>query len=270
MLIRKLSAFFKKDFLLAGNCFIDTIANFLMTFLFIGIFYFLAKIVDKNPSFPIEQYTNKYFSFVFIGIIFIWYSYLILDNFSREIREYRITGLLEVFLTTPTKTFAILLGANLWNIFFSTLQIIILLLLGRYFLGVKINSPDILSTFLILMLTLLIFISIGLISAAISILFSSKRDPALFLINCAISFLCGAYFPISLLPESLQRISHIIPMTYALRGLRQALLGGNLSGSLPWDLMILTASLIILMPASFVIFNYALKKMKTEGGFSYG
>lgn len=268
MFFHKLKGFLKKDFLLAKKDFIDCIVNFLMTLLFIGIFFFISKIIDRSSISFSQQNGSSYLSFVFIGMIFIWYFSLILDNTSRSIREYWLTGILEVILATPTRLFTLLLGINLWNVLFATLQIIILLLFGRYALGVEINTSNILLILFILTLTIFICISFGFISTAMSLLFFKKRDPVVFLINCSAFLLCGAYFPINLLPGSLQKISYILPMTYALRGLRSLLLGGSSPRFLFSDLVILAVSFTLLFPASVAVFRYALRRARIKGMLS--
>jgi ABC-2 type transport system permease protein len=270
MLIYKFKAFFKKDFLLERNNLIDNLVGFLANFLFAIVFYFIAKLVNREALSFSGQYGSDYFSFVFIGIIFIWYIHMILNNFSKDIKEYWLGGKLEFMISTPTEVPVILLGMNLWNIFLATLYTGVFLFLGKYFLGVKINNPDIFACLLILLLAAFISVSVGIISSSLSILFFKKREPVVFLFHCVVSLLCGVYFPINLLPQSLQKLSYVLPMTYALRGLRKTLLEKCSINSLFTDLTILVISLVIFLPVSFMVFNYTLRKAKIEGRFSYG
>lgn len=76
----------------------------------------------------------------------------------------------------------------------------------------------------------------------------------------------GVLFPIEVFPTWLQSISHILPITYAVNGMRHALLQGYSLGSLAPDIFTLALFSIVLLPLSLFIFDKAVIKVKAEGG----
>jgi ABC-2 type transport system permease protein len=106
--------------------------------------------------------------------------------------------------------------------------------------------------------------SLGIISASI-ILYFKKGDPLSWLAVTLSGLLSGVYFPVKILPPSLQKISNFIPLTYILRALRVSLLQGGSFSLLKNDIIILITFLLILLPFSLWIFNLALRKTLRVG-----
>jgi ABC-2 type transport system permease protein len=76
-------------------------------------------------------------------------------------------------------------------------------------------------------------------------------------------------FPTSILPSWLQFIARFNPVTYALDGMRAALLSGAnvLAVRKPVGVLLLIA--VILLPFSMVVFSWALRRTKTTGTLTH-
>ncbi len=76
-------------------------------------------------------------------------------------------------------------------------------------------------------------------------------------------------FPVTILPDWLQVVAKLNPMTHALNAMRAALLGGaRLPRLLPAiELLLLFA--IVLLPASMLVFYWTLERTKTTGTLSH-
>jgi ABC-2 type transport system permease protein len=150
---------------------------------------------------------------------------------------------------------------------FASIGICVYLLFG-YFLGVDFSNANFISAIIIFILTIVSFSSIGIISAAFVIIFK-RGDPISLTLAMFATVFGGVYFPITVLPKSLQSISNILPITYSLRTLRYALLQGYNLKMLSFDIGILFIFCIILFPLSLLIFKYAVKKAKKDGTLAY-
>ena len=78
----------------------------------------------------------------------------------------------------------------------------------------------------------------------------------------------GVYYPVSVMPQWMQWLSTVSPATYALRGIRAAILDGDGSGSQwgdIWPLFVLGA---VAVPLGLGVFKvgerYAKRQRKTE------
>ncbi len=64
----------------------------------------------------------------------------------------------------------------------------------------------------------------------------------------------------------MQSISHILPITYSVNGMRHALLQGYTLGELAPELLTLLLFSVVLLPLSLFVFERAVLKVKAEGG----
>jgi ABC-2 type transport system permease protein len=79
----------------------------------------------------------------------------------------------------------------------------------------------------------------------------------------------GMMYPVSVLPRPLQLLARLIPVTYSLEGMRAALLGGAGIRQLWPSLGALLVFAAILLPASFGVFSWALRRTKITGTLTH-
>jgi ABC-2 type transport system permease protein len=72
-------------------------------------------------------------------------------------------------------------------------------------------------------------------------------------------------FPVSVLPNWLQLVARLNPVTYALSAFRGALLGGPGILAVWQPLLVLLLFSAVLLPLSLVVFAWALRRTKTTG-----
>ena len=185
---------------------------------------------------------------------FVYFFVFILTGISF-LRE-RIGGTLERLLATPVSRAEIVLGYSLGFGFLATLQIALVLafVIGRVTipalgplpeigigLGVKtIGNP--------LIAYLLVFVlGLGAVSLGIFLsTFARSEFQILQFIPIVIvpqGLLGGFFWPINQLPDLLQPVARILPVTYAIDGLRQVMIAGAdlTSGDVLLDLGVLAA-----------------------------
>jgi len=125
-----------------------------------------------------------------------------------------------------------------------------------------------LAAFIILILTIISFSSIGIISTSFVMVFK-RGDPISWLITTFSGFFGGVFFPVTILPKALRAISYLFPITYSLRSLRLAILQGYSLKLLLPDIIMLVFFCIILLPLSIWVFKYAVKKAKSDGSLTH-
>ena len=74
------------------------------------------------------------------------------------------------------------------------------------------------------------FIGIGMMTAVLPLISPEKGTQLGFIAQGLMLVVSGVYYPVSVLPEWMQAISTISPATYALRGIRRAILEGASAG----------------------------------------
>lgn len=215
----------------------------------------------------LEIYGGDYFSFVLIGIAFTTYLWTGLDSFSASIRNQQMMGTLEAMLVTPTKISHIILFSSLWNFIFASIKVIFYLLIGAFFFNVNMDNANLIAAFIVLVITIICFSSLGIISASFIMIFK-QGNPMNWALSTASGLLGGVFYPVTILPDWLQNFSRILPITYSLRAMRHALLQGYSLEALSMDIFILIIISITLLPISILSFRYAVKKVKIDGSLT--
>nr|CBH39768.1 putative ABC transporter, permease protein [uncultured archaeon] len=227
-------------------------------------FYFVSKLIGGTGEQYLEPYGGDYFSFVLIGIAFSGYLMTALRGFSESIRGEQMMGTLEAMLVTPTNSSTIIAFSTLWSFIFTSFRVLVYLLIGAFLLGVDMSDANLIAAMIILILTIICFSSIGIISASF-IMVLKRGDPINMLFMSTSELFGGVLFPIAVLPEWLQKISYILPITYSLNGMRHALLQGYTLHALAPDIIALIVFSVVLVPLGLLTFKYAVKKAKADG-----
>jgi len=233
-------------------------------FMSVAVFYFLSRLLGSAVAPELEEYGGDYFSFVLIGLAFTGFLGLSLSNFAESIREGQMMGTLEIMLLSPTRLSAILVSSSLWAYVLTTIRVVVYLIVGVLIFGASVESANVPTAILVMLLSIASFSGIGILSAAI-VLIVKRGDPVAWALGSASSLLAGVYYPITVLPDWLMPLSRILPLTYALDAMRLAMLQGYTIYQLRFDILILLGFTIILTPLSFFVFRKALKRAKAEG-----
>jgi ABC-2 type transport system permease protein len=96
-----------------------------------------------------------------------------------------------------------------------------------------------------------------------------KGDPVAGIFNGISWLLGGVYYPIAILPSWLRVFSYFLPVTYALEGMRLALLKGASFYQLLPNILSLLGFTAILMPISIYAFQYAIRLAKRDGSLTH-
>ena len=76
-------------------------------------------------------------------------------------------------------------------------------------------------------------------------------------------------YPVSVLPVPLQWLARLLPVTYSLEGMRQALLAGASFSQLWPAVRALLIFAVVLLPLSGAVFAWALRRTKITGTLTH-
>ncbi|MCD6289943.1 MAG: ABC transporter permease [Anaerolineae bacterium] len=263
----KVWAFLRRDWLVESSyrvaLFLQLFGVFFSTFMF----YYLSRLVPGAGIPALNAYGGNYFAFVLIGIAFSGYFGVGLASFANNLRRAQTTGTLEAMLLTPTRLSTIILSSCLWDYSLTTLRTLVYLLLGVLIFHVPLQRGNYLAAFIILVLTIIAFSGLGIIAASF-IMVLKRGNPVTWLFNATAALLGGVYYPIEVLPGWLQRLSALIPVTYALRAMRRALLVGASTRVLLPDILALLAFCVVLVPLGLLSFRLAVNRARMDGSLA--
>jgi ABC-2 type transport system permease protein len=203
-----------------------------------------------------------YTSFFVIGLAFQGYVSNVIGSISQRIRNEQLYGTLEFYFLSPTGMFGLLVYSVLWGFVLNTVSVGATLAVGGG-LGVQYTSAGIVGAAVIVTLLLISSFGLAMISAG-TVIITKTGDPVSFFFTTFTALIAGAVFPITVFPYFLRLISYAVPLTWALQGLRDALLLGYGVSQLSGIIGILVVFDIITVPLGYFVFvtcfNYTKKK----------
>jgi len=264
LLWHKLAAFLARDFLEEISYPFGFLWRVGTIFFRLLTFFFMAKLVEGAVLPQLTPYGGHYFPFVMLGLALSSFQGVALTAISRHVLYGMYTGTLEAMLVTPTSLSTIVFSSMIYQFCSALVEILVYLACSAVLFGVNLGQADLPATAVLLVLTLLAHLPIGILSAAFILVFK-QGDPITTILGHISGLLGGVYFPLAILPGWLQVVSKFIPFTYALEGLRQAVLNGQGVFKLGTPILVLAAFAVVLLPLSLIVFAWAVRQAKRLG-----
>lgn len=262
---RILTSFFQRDARIELSYKLAFILNFTGVIFSVLSFFFISRLVDSGGSF--DGYDTDYFTWILPGIALANYFTLGLGGFASSLREAQTTGTLEAMIMTPTPLSTIIVGSALWNYFFTTIRVLFYLLLG-VLLGARFPEANLPASVVMLALSVIAFASIGIIAASLIMVVKRGNPITGFIGNIAV-LISGIWYPVETLPDWLQPFSWLLPLRYAVDGVRGALLDNASLAELRFELLGIIGFCIVLVPLSLYIFRYAVTIARQDGTLTH-
>lgn len=233
-----------------------------------AMFYYVSRFVDSPQLREALPQKGSYFAFALVGFVFFDYLNAALDTFDRSIEEARNSGTLEHLLITQTSLPVMLAGSAIYPFVSTTLRIAIYVAWGALLFHFPLRAANWPAVAGVLLASLLAFSGLGILSAAYLLLFKRGNPAKWFLLGVS-SVAGGMLFPVDILPDWLQVVARLNPVTYALDAMRAALLGGATVSGLWRPVAVLLAFAALLFPVSMLVFSRALHRTKITGTLTH-
>ena len=265
---RKLALLFRRDFAVARSYRAAFGIEIFQALFESGAFFFLSRFVESPKLQRSLPPGANYFSFALVGIAFFDYLSVALSTFDASLQEARQNGTLENLLVTQTSLPVILAGSSLYPFALMSLRTAIYIAWGALLFGFPLQGANWLGALLVLGASVLAFSGLGILSASYLLIFK-RGNPVNWAILGLSSVVGGMMYPISVLPKWLQYVARITPVTYSLEGMRAAILGHATMRELLPPIAALLLFAALLLPISFSIFSWALRRTKITGTLTH-
>jgi len=193
----------------------------------------------------------------FLSTIFYWITEVI----SIE----RWEGTIEYTLMAPVRRITHMAGQTFFAMIYAMFFTGVILTVVSMILKVDLSGANLFSGAVMLMAGSFSFVGISVIASVLPLLFPERGAQMTHVMIALLLLISGVYYPVSVLPGFLQKLSVFSPATYVLDGVRKALLEGtNVSGLWPniWPVLLFGAGLI---PLGLWIFRQAEYYAKRKG-----
>ena len=260
--------FFERDLRIASSYRSPFVIELIGALFGTALFYYVARFVDSPQLRQALPEGSSYFAYSLVGFVFFDYLHVALDSFDRSLEEARDTGTLEPLLVTQVSLPVILVGSAIYPFAITTLRIAVYLGWGAALFRFPLGPANWVSVLVVLMAILLAFSGFGIFSSAFLLLFKRGNPSKWFFLGVS-SLVGGMLFPVSILPDWLQVVAHLNPVTYALDAMRAALLEGAGLSKIAHPLLILLFFASVLLPSSMLAFSWTLRRTKITGTLSH-
>ncbi|PIQ26818.1 ABC transporter [bacterium (Candidatus Blackallbacteria) CG17_big_fil_post_rev_8_21_14_2_50_48_46] len=206
-----------------------------------------------------------YVFYLVIGALMWGFLGIIFHEISNSISWERWEGTIEQTFMAPVQRLTHLGGVCSFAVLYGLLRTGLVLVAMTFFFGMGLPKANYAGALLVLGAASLSFIGLGLMAAILPLLSPEKGSQATHIMEGVLLLVSGIYYPVEALPEWLQSFAIFSPATYALEGVRKALLqGAGVAELWPLAAKLLLMSLLF-VPLGLGIFHTAETYAKRAG-----
>jgi ABC-2 type transport system permease protein len=263
-----IAAFLWRDFHVATSYRLNFLFQIGSGFFLVATFFFVSKLINSEQAGPaLQRYETDYFTFVLIGLATTGFLHTGL-GLSERLRTAMTEGSLQMMLASSPHPAWIIVMPLAWDFLFEGLKAGAIILIGLLLFNADLREANVLSSLVVLVAALLSFTVFGLLSTAIIILVK-RGDPIHWAFEHAAALVAGAYFPVELLPNWLEKVSAVLPMTYAYEGIRKSLLVGATVPEVGRELAVLVGFSALGLPFAVRFAKMGIDRAKMKGSLGF-
>ncbi len=230
------------------------------------IFYAIGTLVAGDQP-ALQEYGGDYFAFALTGLLISDFFSAGMRSYANRLRLAQTTGTLEAMLVSATPARWIIACSGLWDLALSAARSLIAIAIAVLLAGVAFDV-NLTATVLLAVLSLITFISLGMLLAA-AIIVVKRGDALVAFANIAITVAAGTFFPIEALPSWIRWVARLLPLHYSLDGLRRATLAGATVNSVATNLVVLAVWAIALTGVAILAIDFAVRRSRADGSLGH-
>jgi ABC-2 type transport system permease protein len=197
--------------------FVWTVANTL-TIVFIA-----EGIEATGGRIDVEQVTT----ILLVGAVVWAYLGIIFEILTETVAWERWEGTIEYTFMAPLSRPIHLFGMGLFAIVYGVVRAVLLFGVVALFFDLDLSHADFIAALVVLLVASIPFIGIGMMTAVLPLISPEKGTQLGFIAQGILLVVSGVYYPVDVLPEWMQWLATISPATYALDGMRDAIVEGQ-------------------------------------------
>ncbi len=206
-----------------------------------------------------------------IGAVVWAYLGIIFEFLTETVAWERWEGTIEYTFMAPLSRSMHLAGQGLFAIFYGLVRAVLLFIVVAFFFDLSFPDANFAAALVILAIASISFVGIGMMTSVMPLISPEKGMQLGFVAQGMLLVVSGVYYPVSVLPEWMQWLAKFSPATYALEGIRAAILDGAALDTMwdqIWPLLVIG---VVAIPLGLWVFHrgevYAKKhgKLKRSG-----
>src|SRR3954451_580557 len=235
--------------------FIWTVANTLTI-------VFIAEGVEAGGgTLDVERQTT----ILLIGAVIWSYLGIVFEILTETVAWERWEGTIEYTFMAPLSRAVHLLGMGAFAVLYGVLRTTALFGVVALFFGLAFPDANFAAALVILAVASVSFVGIGMVTAVLPLISPEKGAQLGFIAQGLLLVVSGVYYPVEVMPSWMEALAAISPATYALEGIRAAVLDGAGAGAVWADLWPLLVMGAVAIPLGLAVFRTGERYAKRTG-----
>lgn len=212
-----------------------------------------------------EVDTKYLMTFLLVGALLWNYLSMLFDVLSETVSWERWEGTIEYTFMSPSSRATHLLGMGLYAVLYGIVQTAITLGVVSLFFDLDLSGANYGGALLVLAVCSVSLVGFGIVAAVLPLLSPEKGQQVSYIVSSLLLLVSGVYYPVSVLPDWMQAIVNLSPVTYALEGSREALLEGAGLAELRGEILALLVMGAVFVPLGLPVFHLGESYAKRTG-----
>ncbi len=245
----------KRYFLWEVAFFFWTVANTLTI-------VFIAKGVEASGG---QIDVNRQATILLVGGVIWSFLGIIFEILTETVAWERWEGTIEYTFMAPLSRIVHLGGMGVFAVLYGVIRSALLFGVIAFFFDLEMPSADFVSALVVLGVASISFIGLGMMTAVLPLISPEKGSQLGFIGQGMLLVVSGIYYPVDVLPAAMQWLAKISPATYALDGIRNAILEGDGLSKMGDEILPLAIIGLVSIPAGMLVFRWGERYAKRHG-----
>ena len=185
---------------------------------------FIAKGIEAaGGDIDVDRATTT----LLIGAVVWAYLGIIFEFLTETVAWERWEGTIEYTFMAPLSRAMHLAGQGVFAILYGIVRAVFLFGVCTLFFSLSMPDANFFAAMVVLAIASISFIGIGIMTSVLPLISPEKGTQLGFIAQGTLLVVSGVYYPVSVLPDWMQFLAKFSPATYALEGIRQAILEGQ-------------------------------------------
>ncbi|MDQ4058823.1 MAG: ABC transporter permease [Actinomycetota bacterium] len=208
---------------------------------------------------------NRQTTVLLIGAVIWAYLGIIFEILTETVAWERWEGTIEYTFMAPLSRVVHLGGMGVFAVAYGVLRAGLLFGVIAFFFDLEMPDANFVAALIVLAVASVSFIGIGMMTAVLPLISPEKGTQLGFVAQGMLLVVSGVYYDVDVLPGFMQALAVVSPATYALEGIRAAILERAGVGSLWGELWPLIVIGLISIPLGLMIFERGERYAKQHG-----
>jgi ABC-2 type transport system permease protein len=208
---------------------------------------------------------NRATTVLLIGAVIWAYLGIIFEILTETVAWERWEGTIEYTFMAPLSRAAHLLGMGLFAVIYGVARAALLFGAIAFFFRLEMPEANFVGALVVLAVASVSFIGLGIMTAVLPLISPEKGAQLGFIAQGLLLVVSGVYYSVEVLPAAMQVLAKFSPATYALDGIRRAILNGAGLSALWSDIWPLIIIGCVSIPLGFAVFRRGERYAKQHG-----